>query len=64
MAIIRIARENFRLLWAAVTFVVSIAGYNAMMRVVHVGGTIRSCHKHAAMYELGELQSEISAQRL
>ena len=61
MGIIRIAREHFRLLWAAITFVISIAGFRAVIRVVHVGGTIRSCYKNAAHFGLGELESGMAA---
>lgn len=64
MGIIRIAREHFRLLWAAITFVVNIAGYSAMIRVVHVGGSIRACYKGAAQFGLGELESGLAASAL
>jgi ribonuclease P/MRP protein subunit POP5 len=61
MVIIRIAREHFRLLWAAITYVVMIGGQYGMMRVLHVGGSMRACQKNALQFGLGELQIEIAA---
>ena len=60
IAIIRVAREHFRLLWSAVTLVVEIGGHYGAMRVIHVGGSMRSCQKSAALYGLGELQVDLA----
>jgi len=64
IAIIRIARDHFRLLWAAITYVVSFGSRDGMMRVVHVGGSIRSCQKHAAVFWLSELRVELATSNI
>lgn len=64
VGIIRIAREHFRLLWAAITYVLTIAGNRVVIRVVHVGGTIRSCYKNAAQFGLGELEVGLASSAL
>lgn len=39
--ILRITRENYRILWAALTFINELYGQPAVFRVVRVSGTIR-----------------------
>ncbi|MDP2436738.1 MAG: Rpp14/Pop5 family protein [archaeon] len=41
--IIRCPRANYRMVWAALTFITHIGSVEASFRVLHVGGTIRSC---------------------
>jgi ribonuclease P/MRP protein subunit POP5 len=55
-AILRVARDHFRLLWAALTLVVMVAGEYASVRVVHVGGSMRSCYKSGVQIGLAEMQ--------
>ncbi|EPS40196.1 hypothetical protein H072_6005 [Dactylellina haptotyla CBS 200.50] len=45
--ILRITRENFRILWAALTFVRELYGQPAVIKVVRVSGTIRKAEKEA-----------------
>ncbi|KAI9104521.1 subunit of both RNase [Phlyctochytrium arcticum] len=40
--IIRCAREQFKMVWAALTFLTEIKGIECTVQVVHVGGTIKS----------------------
>ncbi|BGO96039.1 hypothetical protein NBRC10512_002457 [Rhodotorula toruloides] len=46
--IIRISREHFRTLWAALTLLRKVGGQECIARVVHVSGTIRKT-QHAAI---------------
>ncbi|KAM0790545.1 hypothetical protein ACM66B_003413 [Microbotryomycetes sp. NB124-2] len=48
MAIIRVSRQHFRTLWAALTLLRALQGQPVIARVVHVGGTIRKT-QHAAI---------------
>ncbi|KAK4046448.1 RNA-binding protein pop5 [Microbotryomycetes sp. JL201] len=47
-AIIRVSRQHFRTLWAALTLLRALHGQPVIARVVHVGGTIRKT-QHAAI---------------
>ncbi|BGP27987.1 ribonuclease P/MRP protein subunit POP5 [Rhodotorula toruloides] len=46
--IIRVSREHFRTLWAALTLLRRVGGQECVARVVHVSGTIRKT-QHAAI---------------
>lgn len=52
LGIVRAARDHFRTVWASVTLLTHLEGLpettRIRLRVVHVGGTIRSCQKFAA----------------
>ena len=61
-AIIRVARDQFRLLWSAVTLVVMLAGEYASIRVTHVGGSMRSCYKSGAQFGMAELQVGVAVE--
>ena len=41
--IIRCQRSNYRMVWASLTFLTRIGSIETFFRVLHVGGTIRSC---------------------
>lgn len=60
IGMLKIARTHFRLLWAAVTFIVDVSGHNAVIRVIHVGGSMRLCYKSAAEFGLGELEAVLA----
>ncbi|RKP20429.1 hypothetical protein ROZALSC1DRAFT_12723 [Rozella allomycis CSF55] len=45
MGLIRAPREFFRLAWFGLSMLSSIYGRTCSIRVIHVGGTIRSCQK-------------------
>ncbi len=54
LTLIRASRDHFRSVWAAATLITGVDGLPETVavrfRVVHVGGTIRSCQKSAAEY--------------
>lgn len=45
--ILRVARENYRLVWAALTYVKEIQGRPVVIRVVRVSGTIKKAEVEA-----------------
>ncbi|KAI9596886.1 hypothetical protein BDF19DRAFT_437085 [Syncephalis fuscata] len=55
LGIIRAPRNHFQLAWAALTFMQKIRGKPCSIRVIHVGGTIRSVQKHAIQYDRDQL---------
>lgn len=54
LALIRASRDHFRSVWAAVTLLTGLdclpETVTVRFRVVHTGGTIRSCQKEAAEF--------------
>jgi RNase P/RNase MRP subunit POP5 len=51
MCILRSPREQFRMVWAALTFITKIENEPLLLRVIHVGGTLRSCQTHAIKFD-------------
>jgi len=49
--IIRATRTHFRMVWGAITFITNIDGRAASIRVIHVGGSIKSCQKAAVQHD-------------
>ncbi|KAA8894246.1 ribonucleases P/MRP protein subunit POP5, partial [Sphaerosporella brunnea] len=45
--IVRVGREHYRLVWAALTYVREIKGRPCVLRVVHVSGTIKKAELEA-----------------
>eukprot|EP00696_Hemimastix_kukwesjijk_P002543 gnl/Hemi2/13111_TR4481_c0_g1_i1.p1 gnl/Hemi2/13111_TR4481_c0_g1~~gnl/Hemi2/13111_TR4481_c0_g1_i1.p1 ORF type:complete len:151 (-),score=11.81 gnl/Hemi2/13111_TR4481_c0_g1_i1:63-515(-) len=64
IAIIRAPRVFFRELWASLTFMTKIQNKHVTLRVLHVGGSVRSCQKHALAYDLALMQSYHDERRL
>lgn len=72
IAIVRAARDHFRTVWAAASFItelptISTAG-QVRFRVIHVGGTIRACQgpgaKHARELILEQRKRGVDAKAL
>ncbi|KAG0660766.1 hypothetical protein C6P46_004450 [Rhodotorula mucilaginosa] len=49
--IIRVAREHYRTLWAALTLLRKVGGHECIARVVHVSGTIRKTQHSAIAHD-------------
>ncbi|KAI9204495.1 Rpp14/Pop5 family-domain-containing protein [Polychytrium aggregatum] len=47
VGIVRTGRDDFRMVWAALTFINQIRGRDCIIRVVHVGGTISKVQRAA-----------------
>ena len=45
MVIIRVARDQFRLLWCCICFITHIRGRKIRPKVVYTAGTIRTCQR-------------------
>lgn len=45
--IVRVGREHYRLVWAALTYIKDIRGRPCVIRVVHVSGTIKKAEIQA-----------------
>ena len=50
LTILRIARQHYRLLWSAITFLTSVQGQAVLPRVVAVSGTIKKLQNTAIVY--------------
>jgi len=50
LAVLRIAREDLRTLWAAVSLISYIKARKARVQVLHCAGTIRKCEERAKRY--------------
>ncbi|KWU45225.1 hypothetical protein RHOSPDRAFT_16712 [Rhodotorula sp. JG-1b] len=49
--IIRVAREHYRTLWAALTLLRKVGGHECIARVIHVSGTIRKTQHSAIAHD-------------
>lgn len=45
LAIVRIQREEFRMLWCAITFITHIRGRKVRPKIIYTAGTIRTCQR-------------------
>ena len=45
IGIVRCQRDEFRVLWAAITFISYVRGRKVRIKVVYTAGTVRSCQK-------------------
>ncbi|GAA5982744.1 hypothetical protein JCM10908_006768 [Rhodotorula pacifica] len=62
--IIRVSREHYRTLWAALTLLRKVGGHECIARVVHVSGTIRKTQHSAIAHDRTQiLLSAASARR-
>ncbi|ORX34262.1 Rpp14/Pop5 family-domain-containing protein [Kockovaella imperatae] len=50
LTMLRIARQHYRLLWSAITFLTSVQGQDVLPRVVAVSGTIKKVQNTAIVY--------------
>lgn len=57
LVVVRIAREDLRTLWAAVSLITQIKSRKARIQVLHCAGTIRKCEERAKRY-LGDWMRE------
>ncbi|ORX88552.1 hypothetical protein K493DRAFT_341204 [Basidiobolus meristosporus CBS 931.73] len=51
IGIARVARDHYHTLWATLTFITSIEKQDCLFRVIHLGGTIKSCQQAAIKYD-------------
>lgn len=67
LALIRASRDHFRSVWASITLLTGMdclpETVTVRFRVVHTGGTIRSCQKEAAEYSRQLILDERDAGR-
>ncbi|OMJ22157.1 Ribonuclease P/MRP protein subunit POP5 [Smittium culicis] len=47
MGIVRVSRDNYRMLWASMTMISQIKTYFCRFTVIHVSGSINKCQKAA-----------------
>ena len=45
LVIIRVGRDQFRLLWCCVTFITHVRGRKVRIKVMYTAGTIRTCQR-------------------
>ncbi|KAJ3108754.1 hypothetical protein HDU97_000154 [Phlyctochytrium planicorne] len=64
VAIVRVARDHVKLLWAAISFVSQIKGRKCLLRVVHVGGTIKQVQKQAIEFDKQQLLDVMRENRM
>jgi ribonuclease P/MRP protein subunit POP5 len=51
ICIVRSSRERFRMVWASLSFITHMENDDVYMRVLHVGGTLKSCQKQAISFD-------------
>lgn len=56
LVVLRCGREEHRAVWGAVTLLGSVRGRLVLPRLLHVGGTLRSCVRAALRHDLAALQ--------
>jgi len=49
--IVRATRTHYRLVWGAITLITSIMFRKVCIRVLHVGGSIKSCQKATIQHD-------------
>merc|ERR1711879_212904 len=52
LCIIRCARDYYKMVWAAVTMISTLNQRSVLFRLVHLGGSVRSCQKAAIAFPL------------
>ncbi|KAG4102268.1 hypothetical protein H8356DRAFT_1652483 [Neocallimastix lanati (nom. inval.)] len=57
IGILRSSRKQFNMIWASLTFINNIQNNGCLIRVLHVGGTIKSTQKAAIKYDQEQLLS-------
>ena len=50
IAIIRIQREEFRILWCGLTFITHLKGRRVKVKVIYTAGTIRTCQQEIVKF--------------
>ncbi|KAI8050549.1 Rpp14/Pop5 family-domain-containing protein [Syncephalis plumigaleata] len=55
LGIIRAPRDHFQMVWAALTLTQNIRRKLCVIRVLHIGGTIRSVQTHAIRHDRDQL---------
>lgn len=64
LGIVRIGRDHHRMLWAALTFMNSLKKLSCCIRVIHLGGTIKSTQKQAIEYNKRKIKELNDANKL
>lgn len=65
MVLIRAARDHYQLVWASLAMITELSGLPVTIcfRVIHVGGTIRSCQKTAIEHARRVILSSADAEK-
>ncbi|KAI8810208.1 hypothetical protein BJ742DRAFT_801030 [Cladochytrium replicatum] len=64
LGIVRVGRDHARMVWGALTFVNLIGRNRCIIRVQHVGGTIKSCQEKALELDRSMLRTLYSEKQL
>ncbi|KAI9002123.1 hypothetical protein DFJ74DRAFT_613636 [Hyaloraphidium curvatum] len=51
IGIVRVARDHFRLIWGALTFITKLKNRDCIVRVIHVSGTIKKAQLATIRYD-------------
>ncbi|TPX41646.1 hypothetical protein SeLEV6574_g05984 [Synchytrium endobioticum] len=57
IGILRAPRDHYQLAWAALTLVTQVKKKSAMLRVLHLGGTIKQCQLVTIEYDQAKLRT-------
>eukprot|EP00035_Acanthoeca_spectabilis_P016380 m.333729 g.333729 ORF g.333729 m.333729 type:complete len:150 (+) comp16522_c0_seq23:203-652(+) len=58
--LLRISRDHYEMLWSALTLMTSFEQRECLFRVVHLGGTIRSCQKFLLKHQQNALKAMVN----
>ncbi|CAB4411944.1 unnamed protein product [Rhizophagus irregularis] len=55
IGVLRISRDHYHIVWGAMTFITQIKTRNCLIRVLHLGGTIKQCQLSAINYDRDQI---------
>ncbi|KAK3246965.1 hypothetical protein CYMTET_43521 [Cymbomonas tetramitiformis] len=56
LCIIRCSRDSYRQVWCAITLISEIRKRTVMLRMIHLGGSVRTCQTSALKYNLSVIK--------
>jgi len=55
IGVLRISRDHYHIVWGATTFITQIKTRRCLIRVLHLGGTIKQCQLSAINYDRDQI---------
>ncbi|GBC04741.1 hypothetical protein RclHR1_05840002 [Rhizophagus clarus] len=55
IGVLRISRDHYHIVWGAMTFITQIKTRRCLIRVLHLGGTIKQCQLSAINYDRDQI---------
>ncbi|CAH1758205.1 2991_t:CDS:2 [Entrophospora sp. SA101] len=55
IGVLRISRDHYHMVWCALTFITQVKSKNCLLRILHIGGTIKQCQLSAIEYDKDQI---------